>query len=1383
MNQRTQLDKMKLSYYRFNPLSYDTIEQSEIYLAKPGHRVIGRLNGIDESTCSLEINLNNTAILEFSIPRIVDGEITNYYDLINRHYELYVTHFGWFKINEEPELSNDGNIETKAIRAESGEIELQQFDKINFEINTGTVSSREMLAPDNTYEVVGYKLPHDNIRFYRDTTDIEELIDALPPNATKEDLIQLIQEHHYTCMFKSWRFQFDMDSFNSALNPTIAYYQSKGVDTTDLEQCIDADISSSEAYELIMVYPELLTYIDNYDIDVKDPDHSDLEINMNELFDLELQREKKLSFLDLVLEETGWKPGYIDPSYDLSSDDLEEQIPLSDKVGKFEVESQDVYSFLMQEASQYFKCIFDFDTENYLVNAYRIESLGIDTNIFLSFHNIQNSVTRSSDRDLYTVYSVANGTGEEKLDIKEANLGETEIEDLSYFMNEDHFSQATIQKYNEWKAFREEKRIEYMELAIQQRDEEDKLDEINSRVPTDGINTAQYGTMTVEQLEAERENYRAQLKGYESLYVDENGDFDIDALMQSTDWADYQLIKNYVLSVPDPSLVCTLNGETYEGIIDDKIITNPDFLITYSPSAHLGYIDTEIYNRWMIQHYSTSEGSDGLTKLEFDEEYMYNLEVYGDAYGLQELQTLSSDLYGKVYSYGEYADIDLTDPTLDDYHRQQKLMYDKYKHAYDVSVELIGIRQQEYDDQQELINSLAQQYDAIKESTYKDNYGFTTAELWLLQRYMIHTDYVNENIVVTDISTNRQIVEQENLLYQDALEELYADSHPQWNFSTTQDNLLLMPELQDWHGQLEIGNFIRVGFREDDPYYVPSKLNENQVKLRLVTVRLNPFMVDPTIELVFSNMVQYKSKRNDFVDILGNGGGSSKNSITSSYSKHAETADTVNVTTDFIMKIINNPAFTSNSNSIINRASGVASGAAIGAVSGQLSGLVTDAINHMNITVDQIGDLTTRLSDLVNGYVDANVITSKVIISDVVTADAINAQSATIQNISAQTVNATNVISALVSADQGDFHDLSANTAFIEYLNSGVIETGQITADSLVATMAQITSAQIETLSADSAFMNYLNTNLVVAEAAHISNLAADMANINVLTSSAITSDSAFFTSLQSLSSSAATSVIDDAYIYNAVAGRISVADLMAHTATADQIVLISQDGNPSIAFKGSTQQFYDSDGNVRVQIGQDGNGDFNFIVKGADGTTALFNENGITQNGIPNNTIVNNMISDSTIEKAKLNFPIIETNPDGTINITDIKDGSGGNFGVEYTTFKQNTSDAIDEINSQKMYRVEITSSNGNYFKNGNVSTVLSCHVYSWDDEITDDLNASVFKWTKINNDGTSDQAWNSAHFGGAKTVTITSADVSVRGTFICTVTLPDGTSISSGD
>lgn len=95
-------------------------------------------------------------------------------------------------------------------------------------------------------------------------------------------------------------------------------------------------------------------------------------------------------------------------------------------------------------------------------------------------------------------------------------------------------------------------------------------------------------------------------------------------------------------------------------------------------------------------------------------------------------------------------------------------------------------------------------------------------------------------------------------------------------------------------------------------------------------------------------------------------------------------------------------------------------------------------------------------------------------------------------------------------------------------------------------------------------------------------------------------------------------------------------------------------------------------------------------------------------------------------------------------------------------------------------MYRVTIESNNGNIFKNGDVNCTLSCHVYSWDDEITDDINAAYFTWTRKSKNTTSDTQWNANHSGGAKTITITPSDVYGRSVFYCTVTLPDGSSIS---
>lgn len=105
------------------------------------------------------------------------------------------------------------------------------------------------------------------------------------------------------------------------------------------------------------------------------------------------------------------------------------------------------------------------------------------------------------------------------------------------------------------------------------------------------------------------------------------------------------------------------------------------------------------------------------------------------------------------------------------------------------------------------------------------------------------------------------------------------------------------------------------------------------------------------------------------------------------------------------------------------------------------------------------------------------------------------------------------------------------------------------------------------------------------------------------------------------------------------------------------------------------------------------------------------------------------------------------------------------------YATTKEVTevSDRVTEIEEQKMYRLVITSSNGNIFKNGNIATTLSAEVYSWDENITGSLDPNQFVWTRVSEDADSDKLWNAAHYGGAKQIVITTDDVKVRATFFC--------------
>ena len=92
-----------------------------------------------------------------------------------------------------------------------------------------------------------------------------------------------------------------------------------------------------------------------------------------------------------------------------------------------------------------------------------------------------------------------------------------------------------------------------------------------------------------------------------------------------------------------------------------------------------------------------------------------------------------------------------------------------------------------------------------------------------------------------------------------------------------------------------------------------------------------------------------------------------------------------------------------------------------------------------------------------------------------------------------------------------------------------------------------------------------------------------------------------------------------------------------------------------------------------------------------------------------------------------------------------------------------------VSTIEDQKMYRLVISSSNGNIFKNGIINTTLYATVFSWDENVTDTLDPNQFIWTRVSDDAAADAVWNADHAGGTKSIVITSDDVTARATFFC--------------
>lgn len=1113
---------------------YGRTEPSIIYLAKPGKRLYCALGGIDTSTASLSLKTNNTAELTFTVDKYINNTVTDGYEELDELMELYCDGI-WFKIVDPPTINNDGLRETKEITAESYEIMLTQYKLKNFKINMGEEDSYEMM----------YQATHDTNKFYQ-----------------------------------------------------IKFYDSENED---------------------------------------------------------------LSFLHLVLKHAdvpGWHIGYVD---NITPDDDGKLLP--NNICNFEVDDQNVYAFLTQEVAQAYKCVFEFDTVNMTINVYRPDSLGKDTNVVLGFRNIQNSITISRDENLVTQFYVE---GLDDYNIDAVNFGDSVITDLSYFVCEPYMDTSLQEKYNAWQSYRESRREEFINLSKEYNKNLEVLTELMNRVPIDTAQTNWFGKKVEDLKDAYNANM-AIIKGLEALYVDDEKNFDLEALKKSHDWPLYESIMNYTL----PSIVAALQAqdETVEGFGKGNIIScvNPIVLgqdwymvnpgtssfqtiqiddtpaygitrgvkvtgtnggiyqhnISIEPSQrytlscfvkgsgtfYLGYNNTgedrknvayNITSSW-TRVYTSFNLSSRLIDVAFtgtndfticgmqlemgdspsqfgyftqSENIIKAYETDWKLYGISELKVKIStyDSCIKELKKSGYADgYNPLSGYEEAYFTQMHQKYLDYLNLKDQAETALKERQAEYDKAKK--PEIQEKRNQIAKDVLLENFGkiqnkypaFTDKETYIIKSLYSQSTYTNENIIVTTLDSTADAVDKSKVLYDDALEELYVESHPQYTYTDDVENVYALPEFKEYHEQLAVNDFVRVGITDT-----------NYIKLRVIEITYNPCDLDESMEVTFSNMIQYKAKRNDYNTLLNdalntsNRNGGRVNSVNKS-----STSDYV-ITSEAIKQIFSNPLFNS-----------------------MLGGTVTGGTG------------------------------------------------------SGGTITADTIIAKLVKAKEGVFDKLTVDTAFMKYLDVKLVS-----ADKITTRILEAEQANIEKLSAKIIESNQINVDMI-----NVKNLLAGNAGVG---------------NLQAVHLTAQNVTIDQAVITDLIAKKMTVADLNTHTATADEFMIISS-GKAGIAFKNSTQQFYDSTGAVRVQIGQDGTGKFNFVVKNGD-KTALFDENGITQTGIPDNTIVNNMISDGTINKEKLSFTMVEPNEQGGIDISQVY-LDGKKFGQQYTSFKDQTTEQITNI------------------------------------------------------------------------------------------------------
>ena len=100
-----------------------------------------------------------------------------------------------------------------------------------------------------------------------------------------------------------------------------------------------------------------------------------------------------------------------------------------------------------------------------------------------------------------------------------------------------------------------------------------------------------------------------------------------------------------------------------------------------------------------------------------------------------------------------------------------------------------------------------------------------------------------------------------------------------------------------------------------------------------------------------------------------------------------------------------------------------------------------------------------------------------------------------------------------------------------------------------------------------------------------------------------------------------------------------------------------------------------------------------------------------------------------------------------------------------------QTIDDKVAELEDSIPYVVQIISTHGLVFKPEDTATTLIARVYRGEDDVTDEIDANYFRWTRVSNDPVDDQKWNDRNASGTKQITIATEDVRQKATFFCDV------------
>lgn len=694
-------------------------------------------------------------------------------------------------------------------------------------------------------------------------------------------------------------------------------------------------------------------------------------------------RNHELSLMHLVLDYVpGWTVGYIDPA-------------LKDQKYSFEADGTNVYAFLNTTVANVVKCLFYFNTIDRTVSAYAKDHIGNDTNVFIGWRNALTMLKMTPQTD--TMYNALTIQGDEELDITRVNFGRREIYNLDYYLTTDYFLQETIDKVKAWQQWINDNHSVYIENGKKSAEYQAKIDEIEYRVPNDGTKIDQYKTMDRETLEKTLKMYEQMMVTIQ-VSVDSRDDYEKDSSGNYTKWDKPDDIQNRVYK---PWL--TSSGE----IDHEKYLV----LLKESNTGYYTYFELRDYIipniKIAIENLQVPEDQ----KKDYNEEYETNWDLYGikelegkrDEYNKQLMQVLSN--YQKEWkdlTDDEKSKAGVKDEESYNIFHRNFVKYKGYLGDENTDGSLLK-KLKELNKQVAEFEKLQKPYtDAMTElnshaGLNDPQFGLTDKEYIAVKNIIRMGDYTNSNILTTSLDDAITSYEHIEELYQDGLKRISETSQPQYQIETSLDNILSLNEYADinnkqgWHNQFVVGNFIRVGVRDD-----------YAVKLRLLTISYNPCTKSSEISVTYTNMITSLTGRDDFSYLFDDTAASQKNSISVGT---GDAKDSVEYMSNMLQRMTGSSLF---GNAVSNTVQNILND------QGTINNLFGDYLQYKVINVGNITGDRSEFNEMFSKYIDSEYIAT---------------HSADIQELNTNVANIKSAIIGTSSTETGIVFNLSSANA------------------------------------------------------------------------------------------------------------------------------------------------------------------------------------------------------------------------------------------------------------------------------------------------------------------------------------------------------------------